>query len=292
MKTIVCIPAFDEESIIDEIVSKCKEYSDMVIVCDDGSSDNTASKAKSAGAFIIKHEKNGGKGAAMKSLFKSALENNADIIVTIDGDGQFLPQEIPKLVKPIKEKRADIVIGYRFDDASQMPSYRKFGNKVLDSITNVASDLPFRDTQSGFRAYSRNAIEKIKFSSKGFGADAEILVDASKKGLKISEEKVTVIYETGGVTSTKHPIAHSAGVIATILELIAIKRPLTFLGIPGMILIGIGIIFGINVIYIFNASRTITVPSTLFALGGIILGLILLLMSVVLFSIGRTSKRY
>ena len=101
-------------------------------------------------------------------------------------------------------------------------------------MTNLASDLPFRDTQSGFRAYSRKTIEQIQFSTEGFGVDSEILIDASRKKLRILEEKVTVLYDTGGKTSTKNPVAHSGEVISSLIEHIALKHPLKFLGIPGM----------------------------------------------------------
>jgi len=266
-------------------------YVDKVIVCDDGSTDNTARVAKENGAHVIQHKKNTGKGSAMRSLFKSALENNGDVIVTIDGDGQFLPEEIPIIMDPILKNQSDIVIGYRFDDKTEMPTYRRIGNKMLDKISNFASDLPFRDTQSGFRAYSKKAIQMIKFTADGFGADSEILIDASRKELIISEEKITVIYNTGGKTSTQHPITHSSSVISTLIELIAIRQPLRYLGVPGVILFIIGIIYSIVVIAIFNDTRYFSIPSTLIALGSVMIGIILLLMSVVLFSINRVLKR-
>lgn len=291
MLKIVCIPVYNEEKVIMELVKKCLNYADKVIVCDDGSTDDTAKIAKESGAIVTQHKKNMGKGSAMKSLFRLALENNADVIVTIDGDGQFLPEEIPKLINPIIENQSDIVIGYRFDDKTEMPSYRKIGNKFLDKVSNLASELPFRDTQSGFRAYSKKAIQLIKFTADGFGADSEILIDASRKGLRISEEKVTVIYNTGGKTSTKNPVSHTSSVISTLIELIAIRQPLKYLGIPGVILMIIGIAYSIVVITIFNNTRYFSIPSTLVALGSLMIGIILLLMSVVLFSINRAIKR-
>lgn len=291
MLKIVCIPVYNEEKVIMELVKKCLIHADKVIVCDDGSTDDTAKIAKESGAIVIQHKKNMGKGSAMRSLFRLAQENNADVIVTIDGDGQFLPEEIPKLVAPIIENQSDIVIGYRFDDKTEMPSYRKIGNKFLDKVSNLASELPFRDTQSGFRAYSKKAIQLIKFTADGFGADSEILIDASRKGLRISEEKVTVIYNTGGKTSTKNPVSHTSSVISTLIELIAIRQPLKYLGIPGVILLIIGVAYSIVVITIFNNTRYFSIPSTLVALGSLMIGIILLLMSVVLFSINRAIKR-
>jgi len=291
LQKLVCIPAYNEGRVISDLIKRIMSFVDIVVVCDDGSSDNTSIEAKNAGADVIKHEKNLGKGAALKSLFNYAKKTDADIIITIDGDGQFLPEEIPKLVKPILEKRADIVVGYRFDSEEDMPKYRKVGNKLLDKMTNIASELPIRDTQSGFRSYSRKAIDSINFHTKGFGADSEILIDASKKGLKISEEKVKVIYDTGGKTSTKNPISHSSDVIGSLLEQIALVHPLKYLGIPGLILFAIGIAYSIVVIAIFNEDRYFSIPSTLVAVASLITGLMLLLMSVVLFSIARSVRK-
>jgi len=291
MLKIACIPAYNEEKPIGDVIKKSLNYVDKVIVCDDGSRDLTSTKAKEANAIVIKHEKNLGKGAALKSLFKYALNVNADVVVTIDGDGQFLPEEINKIIKPIIENDYDIVIGNRFDDHKEMPSYRKVGNKMLDKITKMAADLPFTDTQSGFRAYSKKAIESISFTIDGFGVDSEILIDASNKGLKITEEKVTVLYNTGEKTSSKDPISHSVGVIAPLIELIAINHPLRYLGMPGLILLIIGIVFSVLVISMFNEDRYFSVPSTLVALGSLVIGMILLLMSVVLYSIAKTSRK-
>ncbi len=291
MLSIVCIPAFNAGNQISDVIQKSLNYVDKVIVCDDGSTDNTFENAKSAGAFVLKHKKNLGKGAALKTLFEKAKELDADIIVTIDGDGQFLPEEITKLIEPIKNKNFDLVIGNRFLNKKEMPSYRKAGNKILDKFTKLAANLPFEDTQSGFRAYSKNALEKISFSTNGFGVDSEILIDAVNKDLKITEKNVTVIYNTGDKTSTKNPISHSMGVIASIIELIAINHPLKYLGIPGFILLVIGIIYSVVVLTMFNETRYFSIPSTLLALGSLVLGLMLLLMSVVLYSISHQSNR-
>ena len=291
MLKIACIPAYNEEKPIGDVIKKSLNYVDKVIVCDDGSKDKTSDAAKKAGAHVIKHQKNRGKGAALQSLFDYTKKSNADIMVTIDGDGQFLPEEIPKLIVPILEMKSDIVIGYRFEDDSEMPYYRKVGNKFLDKFSSLAAELPVRDTQSGFRAYSKKAIQSIKFTSDGFGADSEILVDASRKGLKFSEEKVTVLYDTGGKTSTKNPVRHTGDVIYSLIEIVAIRQPLRYLGIPGLILLIIGIIYSIVVISIFNETRYFSIPSTLISLGAILIGMMLVLMSAVLFSISRAIRK-
>lgn len=291
MLKIVCIPAFNEENSIDDIVKRSLKFVDRVIVCDDGSSDQTSEKAKDAGATILTHKTNLGKGSAFKTLFEYANEIGADIVVTIDGDGQFLPEEMENMITSLQKSNADIVIGNRYGNQTEMPSYRKTGNKILDKVTKLAANLPFEDTQSGYRAYSKNAISSIKITNQGFGVDSEILIDAANKGLKIIEEPVTVLYNLGHKTSTKDPITHSIGVMSSLIELIAINHPLRFLGIPGFILIIIGIIFSIIVLTIFNDSRIFSIPSTLTALGSLIIGIILLLMSVVLYSIAKISKK-
>lgn len=290
MKILACVPVFNEEKVIKKLIHKISKYVDSVLVCNDGSTDNTIKEVESTNAILINHIKNKGKGAALNSLFNYAKNSDFDVIVTIDGDGQFLPHEIPKLIKPILDGKSDIVIGYRFDDTTEMPSYRKIGNKFLDKMTNLASELPFKDTQSGFRAYSKKAIALINFNTNGFGADSEILVNASKKGLTILEEKVTVIYDTGYKTSTKNPLLHTGEVITSLLEFIALKRPLLYVGLPGIIILFIGIAFSFMVLNTFNETRYFSVPLTLFSLGSFIIGVILLLMSVVLFGISKINS--
>ena len=291
MLSVACIPAFNAENQISDVIKKSLNYVDKVLVCDDGSTDNTFENAKLTGAYVLKHEKNLGKGAALKTLFGKAKELNADVIITIDADGQFLPVEMIKLIEPIQNNNFDLVIGNRFLDKKEMPSYRKAGNKILDSFTKLAANLPFEDTQSGFRSYSKTAIEKLSFSTNGFGVDSEILIDAVNKNLKITEKYVTVIYDTGEKTSTKNPVSHSVGVLAAIIELIAINHPLRYLGIPGLIFLVIGIAYSIIAITLFNDTRYFSIPSTLLALGSLVIGLMLLLMSVVLYSISHQSRR-
>ena len=288
MNTLVCIPAFNEEGAIGKLVRKTLSYVDSVVVCDDGSSDNTAKEAENSGAHVIVHDENRGKGSALKSLFEHARHSSADIIVTIDGDGQFLPEEIKKLTKPIIEKTSDIVVGYRFDNDTEMPSYRKIGNKILDHATNIATSIPIRDTQSGFRAYSKNAIELIEFSNDGFTADSEILIDASKHGLRISEEKITVIYDTGRRTSTKNPILHGSNVLGSLIEMILVKHPLKYLGIPGFVIIFCGISLSSYTISVFNQTALLPIPFALVSIGLLLLGFLLLMTSGILFAINRS----
>jgi len=147
------------------------------------------------------------------------------------------------------------------------------------------------DTQSGFRSYSKKAINSINFTDTGFGVDSEILVSASRNELKISEEKVTVIYDTGWETSTKHPVLQTGGVLSSLVELIALRHPLKYLGIPGMVFIIFGVIYSGVVISIFNEIRYFSIPSTLLALGTLMIGLTLVLVGFILYAIQMSGRR-
>ena len=288
MTTVACIPAFNEEGVIGDLIKNTLSYVDSVVVCDDGSSDNTSVEAKEFGALVIKHNENKGKGAALRTLFEHVRRSNAEIVVTIDGAGQFLPNEIKKLIKPIQDNLADVVVGYRFDDGDEMPSYRKFGNKILDHATNIVTNLPIRDTQSGFRAYSKKAIEQIEFSNDGFTADSEILINAAEHGLRISEEKITVIYDTGHRTSTKNPVSHAGGVLGSLIEIILVKHPLKYLGIPGILVVLLGLGFLSNTISIYNETLELPISFALVSIAILTLGILLLLSSGILFAINRS----
>jgi len=292
MSLLVCIPAYNEAKNIGELIQKTLKFTKSIVVCDDGSSDKTSEIAKKSGAFVIRHNSNKGKGSALKSLFNYAKNSDFDVIVTIDGDGQFMPEEIPKLIKPIQHGSSDIVIGYRFQDENDMPKYRKIGNKILDHASSIASELSLRDTQSGFRSYSKKAIETITFTNTGFSADSEIIIDAARKGLKISEERVSVLYNTGGKTSTINPIHHGISVFGSLIELILIKNPLKYLGIPGFFLILFGIISSAYVMSLFNESRYFSIPFTLLTIVLLIVGLMLILVSGILYAINRNMKDF
>lgn len=291
---VVLIPAYNNGPAICGVVRGAAEHADAVIVCDDGSSDDTAARAEGCGAVVLRHGRNRGKGAALRTLFDKAVQLDAYRACTIDGDGQFDPSEIRSLNKALESSRADIVVGYRFDDQTDMPRYRELGNKILDGMTNAAAGSGVRDTQSGFRVYSKKAMAQISFKSDGFAADSEILIDAARRGLSVVEQKVTVRYgaaaEGGGQIHSQNPLSHGYGIFGTLLAHVAIRHPLKLLGIPGIILLVLGIGYSVVVISIFNDIGYFSVPSTLVALGSLTCGLILLLMSVVLYAI-RISGR-
>ena len=216
MKTILIIPAFNEEKAIGDIIEKSFQYVDDILVVDDGSKDNTYDIVKNTDALIIRHETNLGKGVALRDAFNYIKDY--DIVVTIDGDGQHDPSEIPKLIKPIKEVKADLVNGSRYLDGfdDDTPAYRRVGQRVLDIATNVTSGTSVTDSQSGFRAFKGDTIKYYRFRDTGFGIESEMLADASENNLKIIEVPITVRYDVEN-SSTKGPVTHGVGVLIKII---------------------------------------------------------------------------
>jgi len=213
---VAIIPAYNEEKALADVIDRTLEHVDEVIVVDDGSSDKTSEVAIGAGARVIKHSVNLGKGEALKSGFKAI--GNDSIIITIDGDGQHNPSEIPDLVRPIIEDGADLVNGSRYMNGPEenTPAYRRVGQKVLDIATNISAGTKVTDSQSGFRAFSPKSKNVFRFKDTGFGIESEMLVDAAEAGLKIVEVPITVRYDLDG--STKDPITHGVGVLFNIAK--------------------------------------------------------------------------
>jgi glycosyltransferase involved in cell wall biosynthesis len=220
----VILPAYNEEISVGSMVHLTKMYADQVIVVDDGSSDRTADIARKAGAEVVVHEVNKGKGRALKTGFETALTLGADIIVTMDSDGQHNPGEIPKLVAPIVEGEADLVNGsrYLYGLEKNTPAYRRIGQTILDGFTNMQSGLKITDSQSGFRAFAASTIEKFRFNARGMAIESEMLMDAGNAGLRIKEVGIGVRYDVDG--STKKPVSHGVEVLLAILKDIILKK--------------------------------------------------------------------
>jgi glycosyltransferase involved in cell wall biosynthesis len=278
------IPAFNEEKNIASIILKLKKESDTIIVCDDGSSDLTAEIAEKLGAIVVKHEKNQGYGSAIKTIFLQAVKMNVDALVTFDADGQHRIQDIANVIEPIKNNKADIVIGSRFlENSDEIPKYRKIGIKAITGITNVTSGLKISDSQSGFRAYNKKILHQISLTEKGMGISTEILIKAQKLNCKIIEVPIKILYD--GNTSTHNPVSHGTSVIFSTLKYVAIERPLIFYGIPGTIFLCIGLFFSIWAIQIFAEQRDLITNIALIGGIGIILGTILIITATILHSI-------
>ena len=283
-----CIPAYNEENNIADVVTKSLPHVDRVVVCDDGSTDKTAEIAKEAGAIVIK-QKNQGYGAAIISLFDYARKENAQIMVTLDGDGQHNPDQIPLLVNAITTNNVDVAIGSRFlDDSTKAPGYRKTGIKIITSAANYGSNFKISDSQSGFRAYSKDAIDAIHPTEQGMSVSTEILLKISNKGLSVAEVPITVSYE--GDTSSQHSVSHGMGVLANTIKYVSIRHPLKFYGIPGVVLIAVGIILGAYFLDAYLNHQTIFFGSLLGSVLLFLLGSILSVTAIILFSMANLIR--
>ncbi|AMQ18849.1 glycosyltransferase family 2 protein [Thermococcus peptonophilus] len=238
MRTLIIIPAYNEELTIGSVVALAKKYGDVLVV-DDGSKDRTSQVAQNAGAIVIRHEVNKGKGAALKTGFDYALSDGYDAVVTIDADGQHNPDEIPLLLKPILDDKADLVIGSRYLNGAKgnIPLYRRLGLWVLNTTTNVSLNgtLKITDSQSGFRAINRKALgELMKISSDGYSMESYMLVHLAEKGVRIKEVPITVRYDVPN-KHKKNPLSHGFGVLAAIVGLIGYRRPLLLFSVLSLI---------------------------------------------------------
>ena len=285
LKVAIGLPAFNEEENIASIILKLKKKYELVIVCDDGSKDLTASISEKMGAIVVKHKKNLGYGVAIRSLFSKARELQCDILVTFDSDGQHVISEIEKIIEPIEKNEVDMVIGSRFLGTikGNIPSYRKMGIKAITNLVNSSTGKKITDSQSGFRAYSKTVLEKIIPSESGMGVSTEILIKANRQKFKITEIPITIIYE--GDTSSQNTVSHGSSVILSTMKYISIEHPLKFYGIPGIIFLAIGLFFIVWTLQEFTETRRIITNISLIGVGSIIFGMILTMTSIMLFSL-------
>ena len=281
---IVGIPLYNSEETIGSIILSCSKHADEVVCVDDCSSDKSAEISKSEGETVNSHKVNRGVGGVAKTLFKYAKQKNASMIVLIDSDGQHDPNDLPKMIKPLYEGKADLVIGSRFvsgGKSKDMPTYRKFGLKLINTVSKLHSKQHIRDTQSGYRAFNKKAIDSLRFENEGMKSSLEILESISDKGLRILEIPTTIRYDLKN-TSSLHPIPHGISVFSYALSALSQKRPLLVFGLPGLIMIIIGGLFGLRTINHVSEWTGVTVgPGVTFVWIGA-LGIPLLVSGIVL----------
>jgi glycosyltransferase involved in cell wall biosynthesis len=213
---VAAIPCHNEEQSIAGIVRSVQEHVHQVVVVDDGSSDDTGKTAEAAGALVVRHDCNQGPGVAYRSCLEAGRELAADVLVTLDGDGQHLPEELPRVLAPLLREEADLVIGSRFLDHYEIRRYRKFGIDVITWLYNLGSPVKVADAQSCFRAYSRRALDALSISEKGFGFSVELLVQAREHGLTIREVPISCIYHPD--SHSQNPVLHGLTVALMVVK--------------------------------------------------------------------------
>ena len=284
MKITVGIPAYNEEKNIAKIIVKLKKIADKIIVCNDGSTDLTSEIAENLGAIVINHTKNRGYGSGIKSILEKSKEIGSELLVTFDGDGQHQVEDIKKIIEPIEKNEIDLVIGSRFLSGEQeVPQYRKLGIKLITKITNANLKEKITDSQSGFRAYSKEVISKLKTSDMGMGVSTEILIKASSLNFKIGEVPITILYD--GNTSTHNPVSHGTSVLLSTIKYISIEHPLKFYGIPSLIFFVIGLTFTFLSIQYYTEIGRLSTNLTLIGAGTILISVILIITTILLYSL-------
>lgn len=190
------IPAYDEETTIADVVAGTLGHTDQVIVVDDGSRDDTAFVAKRAGARVVIHQMNKGPGAATKTGINAARAAGATFVVTIDGDGQHDPSDIPALLIPLQENRADIVFANRFGRPNSIPTTRRAFNWCANLVTFLATGAWFADSQCGLKAFGPRALTELEITANGFEFCTEVVREATYRGWRIAEVPSRVEYST------------------------------------------------------------------------------------------------
>lgn len=294
IKTVVALPAFNEEKYIAKVIEGARKYADAVLVVDDGSTDATAAIARRMGAIVISHPANKGYGATLQTIFSTAREMNLEALVTMDSDGQHDPADIENVLAPLLSG-ADVVIGSRFLDETKnnIPQYRKVGMKVLDTATAVAGMKKVTDTQSGFRAYGKKAIGLIDISGAGMSGGSEILIQISDHNLNVIEVPIKVRYDIKD-TSTYNPVSHGISVLGRIIALISYRRPLPVFGIPGFIMFITGMITAFYAFSEYYATTkfpyVMSMVSAMLIILGLLLGISALILNAMIVIVRENKK--
>lgn len=275
----VVIPAYNEERFIGSVVLKLLKYPAIVIVVDDGSSDDTAAIAQAAGAQVVRHPANRGKGQSLNSGFSAARLLQPEAIVMIDADGQHLPEQLPEMVRPVLAGEADIVVGSRYLERCEgIPQHRRLGHWFFNLATRLASGVTVSDSQSGFRAFSPKAYNTELFQSSGFSVESEMQFLAHEHGLVVREVPITIRYTDKPKRSV---IGHGLAVLNGVLKLTGQHRPLFYFGLPGFISMLLGLMWGLGVVERFEKTRQL-------ATGNALVSVLLTVIGLVMFSTGFT----
>jgi len=287
----VAIPARNEERTIASVVALTRRIIPNVIVINDGSTDRTGFVARAAGAHVVNHRTNRGKGAAIETAFSWARATGVDVLVLLDGDGQHDPREIPKLLDPVLKGEADIAVGSRWiseEGLREMPSHRRLGNTVLTFMTRMAGGAPVKDTQSGFRAFGRKAIRELRINALGFEVESTILIQARQRNMRVVEVPIRCRY--GNLeANTERSSSHGFRVLNYLLRLLRTEKPLKYfllLSIP--FLSGTGY-FAYRLFEFYKENGYLYVGYAFLTIAGITLSAFIIYAGLILQAINRRS---
>lgn len=204
MKSLVIIPAFNEAKSIAKVLKDLKMHGfNNILVIDDGSGDATRELAQKSGAQVVRHVMNRGLGAALGTGFAFASENDIDLLITFDGDGQHRAEDLEKLIFPILENKADVVVGTRFKDFAKLPGDRKIANLIANTITYILYGVWTTDSQSGLRAFGTRAIKSITIKTERMEVSSEFFKEIHQKKLRYAEVPIEAVYTDYSLTNSK-----------------------------------------------------------------------------------------
>lgn len=293
MKIVALIPAYNEEKTIEHMVTGVKAHADTVVVIDDGSQDNTGHYAERAGAVVVSHHENRGVGAAVKTGIEKGLELGADILVSIDADGQFSPDDIPSLVAPLLSDEADFVTGSRFSHENPaMPRVKRMGNTLFTWLVNVLTHSSFTDTQCGFRAISREAALRITLFGD-FTYTQETFLDLVSKKMRMKEVPVKVIYdETRKSRVVKNPLSYGVSALLIIIRTIVDLYPFKVFGLLGSIIFVSGAVSGGALFVRWVLTSKVSPYTSLVTLSGVLLivGFLCVILALIADMLGRQRR--
>lgn len=279
-RVVVIIPAFNEERNVGSVVLRLRQLFDTVIVVDDGSHDATEEVARLAGAEVVSHPKNRGYGAAIQSGLAAAQDLNPRAVVLMDADGQHRYEDVRELVRPILDDEADVAVGSRFaDDRTRVPRMRRVAQHGLTWLSNVASGVKLTDSQSGMRAFGPRALQALLLSSTSMAAASEMQFLAGDAQLRVCEVPIEIRY-FGEVK--RNPVGHGLDVLNGIIRLISQRRPLLFFGVPGLLVLAVGVWLGLDVVQTFDRVRILLVGELIFGVAFAIVGTLSMFTAVIL----------
>ncbi len=280
---VALIPAYNEERFIGSVVLKTRHYVDVVLVVDDGSSDETATLAAEAGAEVIRHAHNTGKAAALNTGLDRARALNPAALILLDGDGQHDPADIPALLAPTLAGQADVVIGSRFIGLeSDTPRWRIAGQQALTMATNFASGVTLSDSQTGFRALSRRAVQQLVFRTSGFSVESEMQFLVKRYDLSVGEVAIRVNYTE---KPKRNPVRHGLQVLNGIVQMVSQNRPLFFFGVPGLLLVIAGAALALIVVDRYTVYTRLAVGWAIVSMGAITIGALTMFTGLILHTI-------
>lgn len=290
MKLIIYMPTLNEEENIYKVLEKlprdlqsldCIQY----LVVDDGSTDRTAAIAREFGASVVSHGRNRGVGAAFQTAVQFALENNADILVGIDADGQFDCDEIKAIIEPIVAGEANLVTGNRFSAGmpKNMSRVKYWGNKVVADLVSNISGQKFMDVSCGFRAFGREALLRLNIFGN-FTYTHETILNLVFQGMRVVDMPIWVTYHPGRKSRVARSIlAYAAQTSKIILRVLLDYRPMRVFGTIGAICIVIGTFFAFFLMGHYALTQTFTPYKNLgfIGLGFIVFGMLVLVIALV-----------